>query len=255
VTGKRRPIRGEVLVDETTAGRLRTVRLRRVLLVVAIASFLPVATALYLSPAFRVGDVEVVGVNQLDPGEIRELAALEGDSMMGLDTSGATERISYLSLVRSVSVERRWPNSARIVIQERHPWGYWQVGGQQYAIDSEGVILADLPPIENAPVINDLTNPIRLVPGDQVDPEAVALAGLLITRTPEVLAWSPAGFEYSSDKGLVLISDTGYRVVVGDSQNIEYKIAVWKKIEEKLGRDAMTGHVLDLRFENRPAFQ
>jgi hypothetical protein len=88
-----------------------------------------------------------------------------------------------------------------------------------------------------------------------VDREAVALATLLIARTPEVLAWSPAGFEYSAEKGLVLISDTGYRVVVGDSQNIEYKIAVWKKIEERLGREAMAGHVLDLRFENRPAFQ
>jgi cell division septal protein FtsQ len=226
-----------------------------VLLVVAVAAFLPVTTALYLSPVFRVGDVEVVGVSQMDPREIRELAALDGESMIGLDTGGARERISYLSLVKSVTVERSWPNSARIVIQERQPWGYWQVGSQQHAIDSDGIILADLPPIDNAPVINDLTNPVRLVPGDQVDREAVALATLLIARTPEVLAWSPAGFEYSAEKGLVLISDTGYRVVVGDSQNIEYKIAVWKKIEERLGREAMAGHVLDLRFENRPAFQ
>jgi cell division protein FtsQ len=242
-------------VDEDTARRVNRVRVRRLLLVVAVASILPLATALYLSPVFRVGEVKVVGASQLNPKELRELASLDGDSMLSLDTDGARERIGYLSLVKDVHVERRWPNSVHIVVEERRLWGFWQVGEQKYTVDTDGIVLADIPPPEGAYTITDLTNPVRLVPGDHVDQDAVALAQLLVTRTPEVLSWKPAGFEYSADKGLVLISDTGYRVVVGDSQNIEYKLAVWKKIEEKLGRAAMSGHVLDLRFENRPAFQ
>jgi cell division septal protein FtsQ len=242
-------------MDEDTATRVRTVRYRRVLLVLAVASILPATAALYLSPAFRVGEAEVVGVSQLDPDEVRELAALDGDSMLRLDTAGAAERIRYLPLVKSVTVERGWPNSASIIIEERRPWGVWQLGGQGHVIDTEGIILTNVSAPEGAPTITDLASPVRLVPGDQVDSNAVALAQLLVVRTPEVLAWTPAGFEFSEDKGLTLISDTGYRVVVGDSQNIEYKLAVWKKIEDKLGREAMSGHVLDLRFENRPAFQ
>jgi hypothetical protein len=70
-----------------------------------------------------------------------------------------------------------------------------------------------------------------------------------------VVATTPVAYEYSDDKGLALTSDVGYRVVIGDSQNIEYKLAVWREIEETLGRGSMSGHVLDLRFEGRPAFQ
>jgi hypothetical protein len=77
----------------------------------------------------------------------------------------------------------------------------------------------------------------------------------LTVRVPEVVATTPVAYEYSDEKGLALTADVGYRVVIGDSQNIEYKLAVWKEIEETLGRSGMSGHVLDLRFEGRPAFQ
>jgi cell division septal protein FtsQ len=143
----------------------------------------------------------------------------------------------------------------RIVLEERQPWAYWQVGDKAYVIDAEGYVLGDSPPAEGAPTVNDLTNPVRLVPGDRVDAETVQLTRFLMDRVPQVLALNPAAFEYSNDKGLALLADVGYRVVIGDGQNIEYKLAVWKKIEERLGRGPMSGHVLDLRFEDRPAFQ
>ncbi len=52
-----------------------------------------------------------------------------------------------------------------------------------------------------------------------------------------------------------MVTDANYRVVMGDSQNVEYKLAVWKTVEEDIGRGAMAGHVLDLRFRDRPSFQ
>jgi hypothetical protein len=47
----------------------------------------------------------------------------------------------------------------------------------------------------------------------------------------------------------------GYRVVIGDSQNIEYKLAVWKEIEETLGRGGMSGHVLTCASRAGRVFQ
>jgi cell division protein FtsQ len=252
---KHKAIRGEILVDEATARRLRRRRFRRVVTVVGLAAIVPIIVALYMSPAARVNNVEVVGASQLDPNEVRSLASLDGDSMLRLDTTGAEERIRYLPALKSVRVEREWPQTVRIILEERQPWAYWQVGDKSYVIDSEGIILADVPPAEGAPTVTDLTNPVRLVPGDRVDTDAVRLTHLLTQRVPEVLATTPVAYEYSDEKGLALTSDVGYRVVIGDSQNIEYKLAVWSEIEKKLGRGAMAGHVLDLRFEGRPAFQ
>jgi len=250
-----RAIRGEVLLDEATARRLRRRRIRRLAVTLALIAIFPALVTLYLSPAARVGTVEVVGASQVDPVEVQALASLDGDSMLRLDLEGAEERIHYLPALKTVRIEREWPQTVRIILEERQPWAYWQVGDKKYVIDAEGIVLADVPPADGAPTVKDLTNPVRFVPGDRVDTDAVQLTRLLTQRVPEVLATTPVAYEYSNDKGLALLADVGYRVVIGDSQNIEYKLAVWKKIEEKLGRGGMSGHVLDLRFEDRPAFQ
>jgi len=251
----RRPaITGEILLDEATARRLRRRRLRRALTAAAGLAVVAALIALYLSPALRVHDVEVVGATQVDPAKVRELASMEGDSMFHVDFASAEHQISYLPLVRDVKIERHWPRTIRIVVSERQPWGYWQTGDVKYVIDAEGVVLADVPPGEGAPIIMD-SNPIRLVPGDRVDLDAVQLTRTLAERVPSTLALNIVAFEYSVAQGLALATDAGYRVVLGDSQNVDYKIAVWKAVEEELGRDSMPGHVLDLRFRDRPSFQ
>jgi hypothetical protein len=35
---------------------------------------------------------------------------------------------------------------------------------------------------------------------------------------------------------------------------VDYKLAVWQAVEEDIGREDMAGHVLDLRFRDRPAY-
>ena len=101
-----------------------------------------------------------------------------------------------------------------------------------------------------------MSNPVRLVPGDRVDTDSVHLTQALLQTVPAAArsSTSPRSSTRQSH-GLALTTDAGYRVVVGDSQNIEYKLAVWGRIEEELGREAMAGHVLDLRFRDRPSFQ
>ena len=249
-----RALRGEIVVDEATARRVRRARLRRVLSGVAALGAIVALIALYLSPAVRVDGIEVVGAAQVDPAKVRELAALDSDSMLHLNTSGAEEQIRLLPLVNDVRIERHWPQTVRIIVSERQPWGYWQVADTRYVIDSEGVVLADVPPAEGAPVIKD-SNPVRLLPGDRVDLDAVQLTRTLIERVPAALALNIVSFEYSVAQGLALVTDAGYRVVIGDSQNVDYKLAAWKAMEDQLGRESMPGHVLDLRFRDRPSFQ
>jgi hypothetical protein len=61
--------------------------------------------------------------------------------------------------------------------------------------------------------------------------------------------------EYNDREGLSLMTDAGYRVIVGDSHGLEYKLAVWQALELRLGRQQMQGHVLDLRFGDRPSLR
>ena len=252
---KQRPIKGEVLMDARTARRVLIWRWRRLITGIVLVMVIAGSIGIYLSPLLRVQDVQVVGATAVGTGEIRDLAQVDDDSMMRLDLAGAERRIEAIPIVQEVRLERRWPQTIRIEITERAPWALWQIGDAQYIIDSEGVVLPGSAPIANAPIIHDITGQARLVPGDHVDRDAVVVAKGLLERVPEKLALNVSKLEYTPQQGLALTTDAGYRVVVGDSQNFDYKLAVWQAIEERLGRQAMVGHVLDLRFGDRPSFQ
>jgi cell division protein FtsQ len=250
-----RAIKGEVLMDDKTARRVRFIRWRRLIVGVTIVALVVGSTGLYLSPLMRVQEVQVVGATAVSNDEIRSLASIDDHSMLRVDLDAAEHRVESIPIVKDARLERRWPQTVRIEIAERAPWALWKIGEAQYVIDSEGVVLPGSAPIDNAPVIHDVTGQARLVPGDHVDRDAVTVSQSLLQRVPETLALTVGALEYTPQQGLALTTNAGYRVVVGDSQNFEYKLAVWKAIEERLGRGAMAGHVLDLRFGDRPSFQ
>jgi cell division protein FtsQ len=250
-----KPVRAHLLVDEKTRRRIQVARLRKVGAVAAVIAVFALAVGLYFSPFLRVQNTEVRGATLTDPAEIEGLTALDGDSMFRLDTATVQRRLGLLPMIKSVSVERKWPNTVVINVTERTPWGHWKVGNDVYVIDAEGVVLPPVVMPEGTPLINDLSNPVRLVPGDRVDTDSVVLGQQLMQNVPQRLILSVIGLEYSQSHGLALTTDAGYRVVVGDSQDIDYKLAVWGRIEQEIGREAMAGHVLDLRFRDRPSFQ
>lgn len=252
---RRRALKGRILVDEKGERRLRRLRWRRLLIALALVGAIVGAALLYRSPLLRVKEVEVVGATNTAPEQIAALADLEGASMFTAPLGEAEARIVGLPLVKAANARVRWPNKVQIEVVERTPWGYWNLAGQSYVIDSEGVILPDVKPPKGAPVIFDVGDPADLSPGDRVDTDAALLAQVLLKFVPEKLALNIARFEYTPEKGLSLVTDAEYRVVMGDSQNVEYKLTVWKTVEEEIGRGEMAGHVLDLRFRDRPSFQ
>jgi cell division septal protein FtsQ len=156
--------------------------------------------------------------------------------------------------VKGERAHRVWPNKVQIEVVERAPWGFWNLAGKSYVIDSDGVVLAGVKPAKG-PVINDVGAPAVLSVGDRVDTDAVSLAAALLSSVPEQIALDIMRFDYTPEHGLSLTTSANYRVVIGDSQNVEYKIAVWKTVEEEIGRAEMAGHVLDLRFRDHPSFQ
>lgn len=254
-SGRRRALKGHMLLDEQAERRLRRIRWQRVLVSAGVVAAVAGLIALYISPALRVHNVSVSGTTVVDAEQVKQLAGFDEDSMLRLDFESARRRIEYLPMVESVQISRRWPQTVRINVIERTAWGYWQSGETLYPIDAEGVVLQGVLPAEGAPVIKNVGPPSRLVAGDHTDRDAVRLTQALIEKVPVQLSLGIAALEYSVDTGLVVYTDAWYRVVMGDSQNTDYKLTVWQAIEGQLGREAMSGHVLDLRFGDRPSFQ
>lgn len=252
----RQVIQGYVLPSEGEQRAVRRVRWRRVQLALAVVAAMVGLALLYQSPLLRVQTVQVVGTQNVDAQAVREAAGLEGASLLHPPLDEAEERVAAaFPLVKAVKAERRWPQAARIEIVERVPWGYWQVGAKTYVVDQEGVVLEEVAPAADAPTVFDKTSDKELIVGDRVDAGSMGLTVRLAQGLSDLLGLAVSRFEYDKATGLTVFTSAGYQVVFGDAQNYDYKLAVWQALENQLGRDAMAGRVLDLRFGDRPSLR
>ena len=126
----------------------------------------------YQSPFFRVTAVSVEGNNRVPTDTIVGAADLIGESMFTADLETAQKELYELPLVNSVRIERSWPHSLKIVVEERKAWGTWEQGGVQYTIDRNGVVLGVGPAPDGSPSIVSSEEGSRQH-GDHVDYQAV----------------------------------------------------------------------------------
>ncbi len=215
---------------------------------------------LYHSPLLSIQDVAVEGNQALSADALRGIAALEDQSIIRSDFAGARERLLALPQVKDVAIDRDWPNGVRITVVERSPWGLWQVGGQRFVIDAEGVIL-DLPAPEGAPlIIQTDAAALPLAPGDMVAPGTAAAAGRLVAEAQRTLGRPVVGLEFSQSSGLTVLLAGGaeggsLRIAFGDAQGYEFKVATLFALLQRAEQEGRSLSRVDLRFGDRVAYQ
>jgi cell division protein FtsQ len=249
-----RLIHGEVLVDEETRRRINRSHFRRSMAILGLLATLGIAVLVYLSPLLRVQDVQVEGSVNLAPHEVEDLLEISGDSMLRLDTGAARSRLEEQTLIQSATVERDWPNSVKVTIVERTPWATWMVGNKPYVIDSEGMVLPEVA-VPGGLAISHVDATNSPAEGEHVDTNAIALAHSLLEQVPPRLQMGITLMEWSDTGGMTITTDAGYKVAIGDGDDLDYKLTVWAQIDSTVGRSEMGGHVLDLRYGDRPALQ
>jgi cell division protein FtsQ len=247
-------LRGEVLMDDAARRKVRQQKERRLLALAGIVGVLASLVGLYFSPFLRVQNVEVTGTAALNPADVVAAAQVDGTSLVSGSFGGAEQRIAALPQVKAVHIEKHWPASVTIAITERQPWATWLIGETPYTIDDTGVVLA-LTAANTGPVIHSPATEQPLQPGDRVDTNALTLTHTLVEQVPAQLGVNITQVDWSGNKGVTVTTDAGYTVVFGDNTDMQYKLAVWQGIENEFGRDSMSGHVLDLRYGQRPSFQ
>ncbi|GIW14016.1 MAG: hypothetical protein KatS3mg062_1455 [Tepidiforma sp.] len=232
---------------------------RRALFALSFAAVLAALFAggawLYRSPYFRVETVEVVGLERMSDRTVVEAAAVLGDSMFTADLAAAQRNIYALPLVAAVHIEREWPSSIRIVVEERRPWGTWEQAGVDYLIDREGVVIAVGERLEpGAPAIRSSEPGSRLV-GDRVDYQAVDAAAEIYELLPRQLGTTVSEVAFIKGKGVQVTTADGQIALFGDSSSIAYKLAVWAALAAEARERHISYTTIDLRYGNRPVLQ
>jgi cell division protein FtsQ len=243
---------------ETTTPPKRASRGVRWRLILAFIPLLIVAGGTYAalrSPYLTVQEIRVEGATTLDVASVAGLSNLDGASMLRLPTGQARENLMAIPSVKAVSFERTWPQTVTIKVEERAPVAFWSVGGFDYAVDEEGIVLAAGAPNGPAPRIVEQVQGKTLAPGDRVHPDAIAFARRIMAESPRFLNESVEMLEYRAGVGVTVVFHGGMRVTFGDERSYEYKIAVLSELLDKLTRQGVAPKAVDLRFGERVTYE
>ena len=220
------------------------------LIVAAVATFLVLQ-----SPLLTVQEVRVEGVDTLDRAALAEISGLTGRSMLRLPLDEARANLLALPQVKSVAFSRGWPHSLTVRVQERVAYAFWSVGGRDYTVDIDGVVLAGGAPSGPAPRIVEPDTARFMGPGDRVHPDALALAARIMQESPRFLGQSVDVLEYRPGIGVTAVFAGGMRVTFGDERSYEYKVAVLAKLLDQLTARGVTPRTVDLRLGERVTYE
>jgi cell division protein FtsQ len=208
----------------------------------------------WTSPFFKISEVEVLGTERIAATTVIETTGILGASMFDADLAAAQKALYQEPLVYGVRIERDWPHTIRITIEERRPWGTWEQSGVEYTIDREGVVLGVGPAPDGSPVIRS-SEPGNRVQGDRVDYQAVDAAAELYEKLPRQLGTTVAEVAFIQGKGVQVTTTNGLTALFGDSSGISYKLSVWAALAAEAQARRINYTTIDLRYGNRPVLQ
>lgn len=231
------------------AARVRSRRRRRWAMVVA--GLLVLAGAVWVvlfSQWLSVRSIEIDGLDRVPAASVH--LAVDGElgrAMVLVDPDAVARRVVTVPLVHDVLVERRWPSTLLVHVNERVPVAAVPArSGGLRLVDADGVEVdratkATLP--ANLPVLDVDVDPSKAAT------LRAALAVLSSLRPPLAPTVSTVGAD--TPDGVWLTLDDGTRVVWGDASEPDHKAQVVQAVltTQKGGR----GVVVDVSSPDAPA--
>ncbi len=249
---------------------------RRVAVAVAVVIALIVgAGALYLSPAFTIEKVDVVGAEHLTSQDMAALASIpQGTTLLTVDPGAIERSIDRDAWVKDVTVNRVFPSTLQIIVTEREIAAVVEVAAddaatiQPWAIASDGMWLMPIPDrdselgqaiapqiYEDADAVLSISGvPYGLVPeiGSYCTDVNVNNALAIVDGMTTDLADQVKKVSATDAESTTLTLDNGIEIAFGTAENIREKERICLKImEENPGKVAY----INVRVVDRPTWR
>lgn len=209
------------------------------LLALALACLVFVFTSL----DFYIFRADVHNTRYATAVEVYRQAGIDGFSAFFIRPATVSRRLLQLPTVQSADVRVRLPNRVDIAVVEREPVLLYQVQAETRWVDAQGVLM---------PAADSRSDLVKLVDDSlsaQLDPQHIDPALLLaiqqITRDlPQIDT-----FRYQEPFGMYFFSPEGWRVLLGEAEDMNSKLLTWTALRKDLLRKKAAVQEVDLRFQ------
>ncbi|MGN2640347.1 cell division protein FtsQ/DivIB [Nocardia takedensis] len=201
--------------------RLRSVRPGRVRLwsLLGAAVLTVVVLLAWFTPALSVRTVQISGTVKVTEAQVEEqLRIPSGLSMLRLDTNEVARRVADIPKVRSARVQRVFPSTVRVTVEEREAVLYFDSPQGAHLLDADGVEFA----VEQAPIGVPKLLAERPSAADPVTQAAVAVLNAL----PPALTIQVGEVAARSISDISLSLKDGREVLWGGAADAERKAQV-----------------------------
>jgi cell division protein FtsQ len=190
----------------------------KVLLWSALIALLAVGAGLllYFTPIMSARETVVTGLIAITENEIRQAASVQpGTPLLQIDTDAVAERVASIRRVASARVQREYPSTLRITVEERIPLVVKDYPDGPHLFDGDGVDFVTGPPPPGLPYIDAET------PGPN-DPATNAALEVLTSLPPDV-SGQVSRVEAPSVAAITLVLFDGRKVVWGTTDRTQEK--------------------------------
>ncbi len=205
------------------------------------------------SPYFSVQEIAVSGNRLLGAEQAREAAEALGRNALLLRTDDIGRSLRRISVVKMAEASLALPGRLRLEITERTPVVQWQVRGESFLVDREGVVFSREPLPIAVVLVRDVDGP-RVEVGSRIDPGVLASVENLEMALPQRAGIKPQLFDYSVRDGVMVPVEGGPRMIFGDASDLDAKLANLAAIRDYLNRTKARAEVIDVRFKGRPLY-
>lgn len=212
-------------------------RLKRLLVLVAIAATALAGVLVLRSPVLDVDEITVAGAAHTSLEEIRAASGIgAGDPVLLADLDAAEAALEALPWVAHAEVTRDLPGTVHVTVREREAMAIVSGGGRAVLVDAGGRVLADAAAAQGAPFVQVVTEATPPEAGRAVARElrtAIELAG----RLRENPAGAVAAVHLEPHLRLQLVD--GATVELGDASELDAKVEAFRTVHARVDRTCL----------------
>ncbi|TXG91399.1 cell division protein FtsQ [Rhodococcus rhodnii] len=120
--------------------------------VAVLVVVLGLGAVVFFTPVLSVREIEVTGAATVPESDVRTaLAVPDGQPLARVDTGAAAMRVAELRKVASARVQRVYPSTVRVTVEERTPMVFVQADDGPHLLDRDGVDFETAPPPPGVP--------------------------------------------------------------------------------------------------------